>query len=90
MSTPTIQDDHAAQLAEEAAAAVRAAMEDRNRLPGTANPANGGFVQTDSIFPPATERSKIIRIKGSSIPQLSFSVTPAAKPLFLVLRTSTP
>jgi hypothetical protein len=62
MSTPAIQDDHAAQLAEEAAAAVRAALEDRNRRPGTANPASGGFVHTDSNFPPATERSKIIRI----------------------------
>ncbi len=62
MSTLVIQDDHAAQLAEEAAAAVRAALEDRNRRPGHANPAAGGFVRTDSIFPPATERSKIIRI----------------------------
>ncbi len=65
MSTPAIQEDHAAQLVEEAAAAVRAALEDHNHRPGPANPANsaaGGFVQTDYIFPPATERSKIIKI----------------------------
>ncbi len=64
MSTPAIQDDQAALLAEEAAAAVRAANEDRNRRPGPgpAPPATGGIVQTDSALPPATERSKIIRI----------------------------
>ncbi len=64
MSTPAIQDDQAALLAEEAAAAVRAANEDRNRRPGSgpAPPATGSVVQTDSALPPATERSKIIRI----------------------------
>jgi hypothetical protein len=61
---PAFQEDQVAALAEEAAAAVRAAMEDRNRLPGAAPlpPASSGFVQTDPPFPPATERSKIIRI----------------------------
>jgi hypothetical protein len=65
MSTPAIQDDEAARLAEEAAAAVRAAQDDRNRRPGSgppAPPATGGVVQTDTALPPATERSKIIRI----------------------------
>jgi hypothetical protein len=61
---PALQEDQVATLAEEAAAAVRAAMEDRNRLPGAAHlpPSSGGVVQMDSPFPPATERSKIIRI----------------------------
>jgi hypothetical protein len=61
---PALQEEQVATLAEEAAAAVRAAMEDRNRLPGAAHlpPASGGVVQTDPPFPPATERSKIIRI----------------------------
>jgi uncharacterized membrane protein YgcG len=65
-ATPTLQEDQVAALAEEAAAAVRAAMEDARRRPGGnaahPNPAYGGFVQTDSAFPPATERSKIVRI----------------------------
>jgi hypothetical protein len=34
---PALQEDQVAALAEEAAAAVRAAMEDRNRLPGAAH-----------------------------------------------------
>jgi hypothetical protein len=64
--TPTLQEDQVAALAEEAAAAVRAAMDDLRRRPGGGAapppPASGGFVQTDTAFPPATERSKIIRI----------------------------
>ena len=39
MSTPAIQDDEAPRLAEEAAAAVRAAQDDRNRRPGSGTPA---------------------------------------------------
>jgi hypothetical protein len=65
-NTPTLQEDQVAALAEEAAAAAPAAMEDRNRRPGDGAapipPASGGFVHMDPAFPPATERSKIIRI----------------------------
>jgi hypothetical protein len=69
--TPTLQEDQVAKLAEEAAAAVRAAMADRsNRRPGAdpasgapaKPPASGGSVQTVPTFPPASERSKIIRV----------------------------
>jgi hypothetical protein len=64
--TPTLQEDQVAALAEEAAAAVRAAIEDARRRPGgTAaqpTPASGGFVHMDTALPPATERSKIVRI----------------------------
>jgi len=63
---PELQEDQVAALAEEAAAAVRATMEDARRRPGgiTAppTPASGGFVHTETALPPATERSKIIRI----------------------------
>jgi hypothetical protein len=65
-ATPTLQEDQVPALAEEAAAAVRAAIEDARRRPAgsTAHPtpASGGFVHMDTALPPATERSKIIRI----------------------------
>jgi hypothetical protein len=65
-ATPTLHEDQVAALAEEAAAAVRAAIEDARRRPAGVTapptPASGGFVHTETVLPPATERSKIIRI----------------------------
>jgi hypothetical protein len=78
--TPTLQEDQVARLAEEAAAAVRAAMADRNnRRPGAdpasgtapKPPASGGSVHMVPAFPPASERSKIIRVNR----QLNSSAT---------------
>jgi hypothetical protein len=65
-ATPILQEDQVAALAEEAAAAVRAAMDDIRRRPGGGTapptPASGGLVHTETALPPATERSKIVRI----------------------------
>jgi len=51
-------DDAARIIAENAAAAAAA----RADLLKRTSPASGGFVQTDPVYPPATERCKLIRI----------------------------
>ena len=55
-STPNLPADNAARIIAENAAAARADL--LKRTP----PATGGSVQMDPVYPPATERCKLIRI----------------------------
>jgi hypothetical protein len=70
--TPTLQEDQVARLAEEAAAAVRAAMADRNnRRPG-ADPASGASAKPPppaaqfTRFPPFLRLRSVAKLLGST------------------------
>ncbi len=59
VTAPNLPADDAARIIAENAAAAAAARDD---LLKRSAPAAGGSVQTDSAYPPATERCKLIRI----------------------------